>query len=109
VDGAARHIRSSVRALRIDRMARPAPLTFSRPVSAAVRRGHGVLAADPVGRAAALIWSRDLADGRSAEERVRERLAQTEVVAAIQPLPPRHRFAVYLTDVRAWITGRSLT
>jgi hypothetical protein len=40
VDGAARHIRSSVRTLRIDRMARPAPLTFSRPVSASVRRGH---------------------------------------------------------------------
>ena len=29
-----------------------------------------------------------------------ERLAQTEIVAAIQPLPPRHRFAVHLTDVR---------
>ena len=59
-----------------------------------------MLAGDPVGRAAALIWSRDLADGRSAEERVLERLAQTEIVAAIQPLPPRHRFAVHLTDVR---------
>jgi DNA-directed RNA polymerase specialized sigma24 family protein len=59
-----------------------------------------VLAADPVGRAAVLIWSRDLADGRSAEERVLQRLAQTEIVVGIQPLPPRHRLAVHLTDVR---------
>jgi len=45
-------------------------------------------------------WSRNPADGRSAEEHVLERLVHAEIVAAIQTLPPGYRLTVYLADVK---------
>ena len=64
------------------------------------RRRQPQLAADLTGREAEPPWSRDSADGRSAEEHVLERLAHAEIVAAIRVLPPGYRLTVYLADVK---------
>jgi RNA polymerase sigma-70 factor, ECF subfamily len=79
------------------------------------KRREPLLTADPAGREADSCWSRNSADGWSAEERVLERLVRAEIVAAIQALPPGYRLMVYLADVKglgyqqiADLTGVSL-
>jgi RNA polymerase sigma-70 factor, ECF subfamily len=79
------------------------------------RRRESLLAADLASRETDPPWSRDSADGRSAEEHVLEHLVHAEVVAAIRALPPRSRLTVYLADVKglgyrqiADLTGTSI-
>ncbi len=64
------------------------------------RRRLPLPVADLAGRDADLLWSRNSADGRSAEEHVLGRLVHAEIVAAIQALPPGYRLMVYLADVK---------
>jgi RNA polymerase sigma-70 factor, ECF subfamily len=64
------------------------------------RRREPLLAADPDSREADPPWSRDLADGRPAEEHVLGRVIHAEIVAAIRTLPPGYRLMVYLADVK---------
>ena len=64
------------------------------------RRREPLLAADPAMWEADPPWSRNSADGRSAEEHVLGRLVHADVVAAIRALPPGYRLTVYLADVK---------
>jgi len=64
------------------------------------RRRESLLAADLASRETDPHWSRDSADGRSAEEHVLGHLVHAEIVAAIRALPPGSRLAVYLADVK---------
>ena len=64
------------------------------------KRREPLLAADPVGPETVLPWSRDSADGRSAEEHVLGSLVHADIVAALRALPARQRVAVYLADVK---------
>lgn len=79
------------------------------------RRRQPLLAADPASRETIPPWSRNSADGRSAEEHVLERLVYADIVAAIRALPPGYRLMVYLADVEglgyrqiAYLTGVSV-
>jgi len=79
------------------------------------RRRDPLPTADPVSREVDPPWSRDSADGQSAEEHVLGRVVHAEIVAAIRALPPGSRLAVYLADVKglgyrqiADLTGISL-
>jgi len=64
------------------------------------RRREPQLTAGLADRGAEPRWSPNSADGRSAEEHVLERLVHSEIVAAIQVLPPGCRLTVYLADVK---------
>lgn len=64
------------------------------------RRREPLLAGDLASREADPPWSRNSADGRSAEEHVLGRLVHADIVAAIGALPPGYRLAVYLADVK---------
>jgi RNA polymerase sigma-70 factor, ECF subfamily len=63
------------------------------------RRREPLLAGD-LTLQADLPWSRNSADGWSAEEHVLGRLVQAEIVAAMRALPPGYRLTVYLADVK---------
>ena len=63
------------------------------------RRREPLLAAG-LARETDLPWSRNSADGRSAEEHVLGHLVHAEIVAAIRALPPGSRLTVYLADVK---------
>ena len=64
------------------------------------RRPEPLLAADLASREADLAWSRESAEGRSAEEHVIQGVIQAEILAAIRTLPPGYRLMVYLADVK---------
>jgi RNA polymerase sigma-70 factor (ECF subfamily) len=79
------------------------------------RRRESLLAAGLASRETDPLWSRNSADGRSAEEHVLGHLVHAEIVAAIRALPPGCRLTVYLADVKglgyrqiAELTGTSV-
>jgi DNA-directed RNA polymerase specialized sigma24 family protein len=73
------------------------------------RRHEPRPAADPAGRHAGFARPAHPALAASAEDQALGRMISADIAAAIWALPARYQTAVYLADVEASATGRSLS